>query len=92
MNIEVIEWIDSCSLSGWSSEKSYRSHADETLLCRSAGFVFHETDDRIGIIQSQTDKAAPDTSFDHSMIIPKVAIVSRRILQMVEGDPTKGAA
>lgn len=54
MTVEIIEWVDSMSLGRWNRVAVHENHAKDSIVCRSMGFVFYETDDRIGLIQSLT--------------------------------------
>lgn len=80
LRIEIIEWIDANSYSGWGTEKAYLENAKSSLRCRSVGMVFFENDDRISICLSRTE-GDEQTSLNHSITIPKIAILSRKKLR-----------
>lgn len=77
--IELVEWVDSTGISGWESIK--RIDKFEHSYCVSAGFLIKETKDFIAITNSLADLDTDYGAHDLTMVIPKVAIVSRKVLK-----------
>ncbi len=70
--IEVIHWVDSNMTSRWDSKETYLSYSENSMECRSVGFVVHESKDRVSILQSESAM-----SFADMVTIPKSAILKR---------------
>jgi hypothetical protein len=70
-----IKWIDSVHRSGWKHTDEVEPSEVEDMTCESVGFLLHETDHAIGIIQSKNH-----CQIDAIMEIPKVAILEMREL------------
>jgi len=77
MPIEYIEWIDSNFTGRWDTKEIYDEQVKLPFLCRSVGFVLHESDDRVALLQSEAD-----SSFSNAITIPKLAITKRRRLKI----------
>jgi hypothetical protein len=71
MPIVEVEWIDSNGLGHWQ-DKDYMSKwaKDESLLCRSAGYLYEKTKDRIVLVQSESP-----ASLGAGLAIPRKAII-----------------
>jgi hypothetical protein len=76
MGVEVILWVDSNALFAWQPKEEY--DAEESMLCRSAGFVSQENDESVTLVLSESPR-----SFNSCITIPKCAIVFRR--KLVDG-------
>ena len=76
MNIEVVEWVDSTGISRWDKRSSVE--ATKPLRPTSVGYVVHETDEALYLAQSFDRNDEETQQFDHVMIIPMVAVISRR--------------
>ena len=87
MKIVYVEWIDSQGSGRW---QDLQEIIDETKprAIRSVGWLAHETDECILLIQStdMPNHRLPD-AMNHVMI-PKVAITARRVL--MEGTADEG--
>lgn len=78
MRVELVEWVDSSSITSWNAKDSYdRMAGGDSLLCRSVGFVFQESKDRLSLVLSESI-----FSFNHAITIPKVAIKSRKVIRL----------
>lgn len=80
MHVEEVDWIDANSRSGWDNEKGHLVDAKSSLRCRSVGMVFFESEDRLTLVLSRTE-GRQDQLFNHSLTIPKVAVISRKKLK-----------
>ena len=78
MNIEVVEWIDSTGVGGWNKATEVR--AATLLRPTTIGFVLHETDDALYLTPTHDGQEGEALRVDDTMIIPKVAILSRRVV------------
>ena len=85
MKLIEVDWIDSNSQWGWTNiEKLTDDAKTKPLLCRSAGYLIADEDDRISLIQSMTwheKSTSPPASGDSMITIPRVAIVTIRKLR-----------
>ena len=70
VEIRYIEWLDSLSGTGWTSEANVL--AEVVSRCYSAGFVLKETNDAITLVQSIDPEGK---NVDNYLVIPKFAIV-----------------
>ena len=79
MNIERIEWVDSNGMARW-----YTLADIIELLplagCTSVGFVVRETDDGLWLSMSYDHQEGDEQHFDHTTVIPKVAITKREVI------------
>ena len=77
MKIVEVEWVDSSSEGGWKPrEIILEKIKKDTLVCRTAGYLLDEKEDRITIALSY----APDLDqFNHTQTIPAVAIKSMKV-------------
>lgn len=75
-----IRWIDSTHTSGWKPRYDAPAATLEDMLCESVGFLIHDTEHSIGIIQSKTGLDDHD-EIDAIMEIPKVAIQKMKYLK-----------
>jgi len=79
LSIVRVEWVDSTNIVRWNTK------ADLTAClpkhCASVGFLLHETDDAIWIVQSDDrDSDDEDRNFNNTMVIPKIAITKREVI------------
>lgn len=75
MSLELVEWTDAVGGVGtWTAESELE--ARECVLVRSVGWVIGEHEDRITMVSHRY----PDASCG-DMTIPKVCIVSRRLIE-----------
>ena len=77
MNIELVEWIDSAGETGWGRLSAHRL---TYMNCQTVGFVVHETDAEVGLMQSHDDQEGDSRGYHNLMVIPKVAITTRRVI------------
>lgn len=78
MNIELVEWVDSTGVHGW--QRAAEVKQDKLLTPTTIGFVFHENDAALYMTPSHDGQAGEAMRVDDTIIIPKVAIISRRIV------------
>jgi len=75
MKVEIVEWIDSNMTTRWDGKGEYETRAKDPMECRSCGWVMYEADDRICLLQSESNNC-----FSQLITIPKVAITKRTVL------------
>jgi hypothetical protein len=81
--IVLVEWEDSFSNFGWQEESEMPRAAS---LCRSAGFVYEDTEKGIGLCESISNRppsAKEDHGYGHSTFIPRSAI--RKVTELRRG-------
>ena len=77
--VRLVEWIDSSASSGWQScEDAAKIEPDP---CMSVGFVIHETDDHLTLLQSVTNRKSGKDHADHVLAIPKCSITRTVVLR-----------
>jgi len=77
--VEIIKWVDSQSVTNWAPKASYEDSYTDDLTVTSVGFVVHESEDRVMILQNNGAE-----SWNMMMCIPKVCIVER--INLTRGD------
>ena len=82
MKIELIEWYDAHSNTGWESQDAYEINFAVDLTIYSVGHVADESDDRVVLLQSYSSEEP--RLYDCSLIIPKGCIVRRTKLYSTE--------
>lgn len=81
MPIVEVEWIDSSSRGRWHDPEDVDAWLDGLdLACRSVGYLYRESEDRVVVVQSQ---AAVD-SVAETLIIPRVVITGMTTLRRVD--------
>lgn len=78
----LVDWMDSWSHDRWTNFDALEADG-EPLICRSVGWVAHETR-RVLVLVSSVSAVGRDDIREAAcmtMAIPKVAIVSRRVLR-----------
>ena len=80
MNIEIVEWVDSTGVHGW--QKATEMREVEMLSPTTIGFVFHETDAALYLTPTHDGQEGDALRVDDTIIIPKVSILSRRIIDV----------
>lgn len=78
-DILLIDWIDSCSTSGWQHSNDCK--AEMLMTCQTVGFFVDETKDRLCVGLNRTTKEG-FTPFGELITIPKVAIKRKRKLKI----------
>ena len=73
--IEQVYWLDSMHFDRWRPKDEHADCMQTSVLCRTVGYVAGEDGERISFVQSEGAG-----SFNSIMQIPKVAIISRRLL------------
>ncbi len=75
MKIAIVEWVDSCSVSGWKSSDTL----DEANIsrCVSVG-MYKEYDDHVNVVQNRSEHSVGDI-----LSIPKIAITRTRYLKCI---------
>ncbi len=78
MKMELIEWYDAHSNTGWESQDAYEINFAVDLTIYSVGYVARESGDRVVLLQSYS--VDEPRLYDCSLIIPKGCIVNRTVL------------
>ena len=84
MKIELIEWYDAHSRTGWEARETYENEFELDLTIRSVGHVIAEGDDRVVLLQSYS--ISEPVLYDVSLMIPKGCIVRRTELTTITED------
>ena len=79
MRIELVEWYDAHSKTGWDTQDEYEKTFFVDLTIRSVGHVVAESDGRLVLIQSYSVDSPP--LYDCSLVIPKGCIINREVLK-----------
>ena len=78
MRIVEVTWVDSSIYRGWTSIKKLQTQVDKSsLMCKSVGYVFSDTDDEISLTMSRAWEYTEDEeagSQAEMLTIPRVAI------------------
>lgn len=84
----LVEWTDSSSPSAqvWQDTQEFLDGHNETLACRTVGFLMYETEDRIGLASSLAlaggeEPPGEPVQVTGTIVIPKVAIQKMRKLK-----------
>ena len=72
-----IEWVDSCTEGGWSSQENYLNRAQPTI-CRSIGYLLMKNKEKVAVVQTMSSSTGHVAD---SMTIPMVAVRKMRILK-----------
>lgn len=80
LSIELVVWIDSSSMSGWTGSEEAKANI---WRCQSVGFLIDETDTAIALAESRSEPKAEHKPYADIISIPKVAIISRSRLHSV---------
>jgi hypothetical protein len=70
---EVI-WIDSNTIGGWCPEVELDENEIKTLVCRTVGYLYKVTPDRVMLAESYAEFG----QWGNIMMIPRVSIISGR--------------
>ena len=81
MKVELIEWYDAHSNTGWDTREAYEDGFEIDLTISSVGHIVAESDARVVLLQSYS--ISKPILYDVSLIIPKGCIVKRT--QLFEG-------
>lgn len=78
----VIEWVDSAQRERWAWIDEFE-RGTEVLICRTVGWVLAETDEAVVVVSSISGEKNAELreAACGGMVIPKVAMVSRRVLR-----------
>lgn len=79
MEIRYIEWRDSLGGHGWEPLEEVRKY--RPMLCKTAGFVAHEDDNCVTIVQSYDERTEGRPYGDNVISIPKFAIVKSKTVR-----------
>ena len=74
-DIVEVDWVDSASIHGWADPDSTDDFSLSTMACKSVGYVFKNTADRL-VINQAVDKATGNTLA--TSVIPAIAITNIR--------------
>lgn len=78
MAIVEVVWTDSNMAGGWHSVADMRATVVQGAMeCRTAGYLFHEQEDRVTIVCNQAD----NENVADAMSIPRSAIKSMTMLR-----------
>lgn len=77
LRVEIVDWIDSNMRTRWDNKEIYLESSHDSMACRSVGWVVREDQDRVCLLQSESD-----TCFAEMITIPKVAITKRTRLRI----------
>ena len=85
MKLVVVDWTDSCSMTGgpWHSVESIKEDINkQSLACRSVGWLIAESKDAIVLVAHQAfgTKEAELNQVSGDMTIPKCAIEKMKVL------------
>lgn len=73
MPVVRVSWVDSNHSTGWHSVEDMRQTVlSGQNLCESVGYLFHDGEDRVVLVQSVSDTGMVDAA----MTIPMAAVVS----------------
>ncbi len=75
-----VEWVDSCSLSGWRDVEEHREH-NGIAKCATVGYLLRSNRKEVTVVQSWNDNEGAHSS----MSIPRCAVKKIRYLE--EHDP-----
>jgi hypothetical protein len=78
-DIEQVFWIDSSGWDGWRPKEMGPAMMDESMLCRSVGYVIDEDELQLALVGSEAGE-----TFNDRLHIPKVAIIHRQLLRKAE--------
>lgn len=76
MNIEIVDWVDSCSVDAWEQADIKRKPS----MCRTVGFVVFEDEDCLSLASSMAYHDGQPADCCLTMTIPKTAIRERATL------------
>jgi hypothetical protein len=79
-DVVLIEWVDSCSSSGWRRMSDIPAGWFCASRCETVGFLIDENDDSVTLALSR-GVCETTSDFTETMTIPKVAITRRRQLR-----------
>lgn len=65
-----VKWIDSSHQSGWTPRDEHKPLSVEDMVCETVGFLFHESEHAVEIVQS----LSTSEEYDCIMTIPKVVV------------------
>lgn len=78
MPIVEVEWIDSMQHGGWRTDGEWANTlGPDSLSCRSSGYLYHDDEHSMTIMQSQ----AANGSLADAIEIPRIAVQSVRVLR-----------
>lgn len=80
MRLVIVDWVDSAAGSGWREIASFGE--DETVRCRSVGWIVRDTKMALQLVSHiGLDDAESCEQASGDMCIPKAAITRVRTLQ-----------
>ena len=82
-----VEWVDSSSRHGWHDLKEAFI---PTMVCQTLGWLVQERDDAITIALSGVFDGSSSAPYAHLLCIPKVAIISRRDVELSHSATSTG--
>ena len=78
MKMLEVAWVDSNMNRGWSTVKETKAFLEkQTLICKSVGYLYEETDEYLSLVMSQAWQYAEDkdaASYAELLTIPREAV------------------
>jgi hypothetical protein len=90
MQAELIIWIDPFVLDRpWNNDEEIEEKTDRDMTCHTVGYVAKETETFVVLAQgfTMTQKGDEVEEWGHCWVIPKICILSRENLHLINATP-----